>query len=317
MRVVIIGGTGHIGTFLVPRLVRSGHDVVVISRGQRSPYVADDAWDRVSRISCDREQEDQQGTFGNRVAGLEPDAVLDLTCFTVESARGLVESLPPSAQLIHTGSIWAYGRSLVVPVEESSRKAPYGTYGINKAAIEDYLLRDQDRIRATVIHPGHISGPGWVPINPAGNLELSVYADLITTGRAVLPERGMGLLQHVHAADVAGLHAAALEQPDRSAGEAFNAVAVESMTLRGYADLVATEYGQPLDLELLPWADFVARVGERTAAVTADHIDRSPHASMAKAERVLGFRPAYSGWDAVREAIGWLIDDGRLPSTSA
>ena len=316
MRVVVIGGTGHIGTFLVPGLVRSGHEVAVISRGRRSPYAADDAWGSVRMITADREQEDQDGTFGDRIAGLEPDAVLDLTCFTVESARLLVEALAPATQLIHTGSIWAYGRSLVVPVVESSRKAPYGDYGINKARIEDYLLRDQDRVRATVIHPGHISGPGWVPINPAGNVDLAVYADLITAGRVVLPERGMGLLQHVHAADVAGLHHAALDQPDDAAGEAFNSVAIESMTLRGYAELVATEYGHELDLELLPWDEFVSRVGEKTALVTADHIDRSPHTSAAKAERVLGFRPSYSGWDAVREAIAWLIRDGQLPQPS-
>jgi uncharacterized protein YbjT (DUF2867 family) len=38
MRVVIIGGTGHVGTYLVPRLVQLGHQVVVVSRGKRSPY---------------------------------------------------------------------------------------------------------------------------------------------------------------------------------------------------------------------------------------------------------------------------------------
>ena len=28
MRIVVIGGSGHIGSFLVPRLVRAGHEVV-------------------------------------------------------------------------------------------------------------------------------------------------------------------------------------------------------------------------------------------------------------------------------------------------
>ena len=28
MRVVIIGGSGHVGTYLVPRLVEAGHEVV-------------------------------------------------------------------------------------------------------------------------------------------------------------------------------------------------------------------------------------------------------------------------------------------------
>ncbi|HIQ05374.1 MAG TPA: NAD(P)-dependent oxidoreductase [Anaerolineae bacterium] len=33
MRVVIIGGTGHVGTYLVPRLVEAGHEVISLSRG--------------------------------------------------------------------------------------------------------------------------------------------------------------------------------------------------------------------------------------------------------------------------------------------
>jgi nucleoside-diphosphate-sugar epimerase len=37
MRVIIIGGTGHIGTYLVPRLVEMGCDVVVVSRQHREP----------------------------------------------------------------------------------------------------------------------------------------------------------------------------------------------------------------------------------------------------------------------------------------
>ncbi|MFD2357599.1 NAD-dependent epimerase/dehydratase family protein [Nonomuraea ferruginea] len=38
MRVVVIGASGHIGTYLVPRLVEAGHDVVAVSRGTRRPY---------------------------------------------------------------------------------------------------------------------------------------------------------------------------------------------------------------------------------------------------------------------------------------
>ena len=37
-RVVVIGATGHVGTYLVPRLVRAGHEVVALSRGEREPY---------------------------------------------------------------------------------------------------------------------------------------------------------------------------------------------------------------------------------------------------------------------------------------
>jgi nucleoside-diphosphate-sugar epimerase len=39
-RVVVIGATGHIGSYLVPRLVRGGHEVMAMSRGTRGPYHA-------------------------------------------------------------------------------------------------------------------------------------------------------------------------------------------------------------------------------------------------------------------------------------
>jgi uncharacterized protein YbjT (DUF2867 family) len=39
-RVVVIGATGHIGTYLVPRLVRAGHQVIAMSRGTGEPQLA-------------------------------------------------------------------------------------------------------------------------------------------------------------------------------------------------------------------------------------------------------------------------------------
>ena len=49
-RVVVIGATGHIGTYLVPRLVRGGHEVIAMSRGTRDPYQASPQWGSVTRV---------------------------------------------------------------------------------------------------------------------------------------------------------------------------------------------------------------------------------------------------------------------------
>ena len=47
-RVVVIGATGHIGTYLVPRLVDRGHEVIAVSRGARGPYQASPRWAAVT-----------------------------------------------------------------------------------------------------------------------------------------------------------------------------------------------------------------------------------------------------------------------------
>src|ERR1041384_1892075 len=93
MRIVVVGGSGHIGTFLVPRLVRAGHDVISISRGRRSGYVDAPAWEHARQVTADRDVEERDGAFPDRVAGLAPDVVIDLICFTVDSATALVERL--------------------------------------------------------------------------------------------------------------------------------------------------------------------------------------------------------------------------------
>ena len=57
-RVVGIGATGHGGTYLVPRLVRGGHEVIAMSRGTREPYHPAPEWARVTRVAVDRDAED-------------------------------------------------------------------------------------------------------------------------------------------------------------------------------------------------------------------------------------------------------------------
>jgi len=54
-RVVVVGATGHIGTYLVPRLVRGGHEVIAMSRGAREPYHASPEWGLVARVTVDRD----------------------------------------------------------------------------------------------------------------------------------------------------------------------------------------------------------------------------------------------------------------------
>src|SRR3954453_19736113 len=301
MRVVVIGGTGHVGTSLTPPLVRGGHDVVVISRGERRPYQEDPTWDEVELAKCDRAAAEHEGAFGSFVAGLRPDAVADLMCFTVAQARHLVEALD-GQHLVHTGSVWSYGPSTLVPTTEDAPKHPSGEYGVNKLAIEQYLM-GQDRVRASIVHPGHISGPGWMPIGPAGNLDPSVIDALRTDGSCLLPDRGGETVHHVHAEDVADLHRACLEQPETAASQSFNSVCSQALTLRGYAELLARHFGHEPKLEFAPWPEFAARVGPDHADTTMEHIGRAPLFSMEKARELLGFVPRHSVTDTVLEAI--------------
>lgn len=309
MRVVVIGGTGHIGGYLVPRLVHGGHEVTVVSRGNRAPYHPDAAWRRTTQITADRTAEERDGTFGARIAELGADVVIDLISFTTDSTEQLVDALRGRVrQFLHCGTIWVHGPSAVLPTTEDSRRRPIGSYGRQKAAIEDYL-HGQGGFPATVIHPGHITGPGWTPVNPAGNVNPAVFRRLAARESLTLPNLGMETVQHVHADDVARVFIAAMANRSVSVGESFHAVAATALTLRGYAEAVAGWFGQEAQLAYLPWEQWRETADEQDARITYDHIAHSPHCSIEKARRLLGYQPRYTSLEAVADAI---LADGQL-----
>ena len=315
MRVVIIGGSGHVGTYLVPRLVAAGHDVVAISRNRRKPYQPHGAWASVEQHTIDRVAAESAGTFGAQIRELRPDGVIDMICFTRDSARHLVEALHGSiAHFLHCGTIWVHGPSTVVPTTEDQARTPFGEYGIQKAAIEAYLLEEARRSRfpATVLHPGHIVGPGWAPLNPAGHFNPEVFTKLASGADLALPNLGLETVHHVHADDVAQAFERALTHWGAAVAESFHVVSPAALTLRGYAEAVAAWFGRPARLKFLPWPEWRATVAEAEANATWDHIAHSPNCSIAKAERLLEYRPRHTSLQAVYEAVQWLIREGQV-----
>lgn len=306
MKIVIIGGTGHIGTYLVPRLVSAGHEVVNVSRQIHKPYSNNPLWDSVKQITIDRTKAEEQGTFGAQIKALQGEIIIDLICFTPESVAMLAESLMGEIQqFIHCGTMWVHGYSEQVPTRETQERKPFGDYGINKAKIESYLLSEwrQNGFPATILHPGHITGPGWLPINPAGNLDPSIFLKLARGKEITLPNFGMETVHHVHADDVAQAFMNAIENPHNSIGESFHVVSEQALTLRGFANAVAGWFGQEAKIRFLPWEEWQKTVSREDAGLTWDHIAHSPNGSIEKARKLLNYAPKHSSLQAVREAV--------------
>jgi nucleoside-diphosphate-sugar epimerase len=315
MKVILIGGSGHIGTYLVPRLVEAGHQVVNVTRGRREPYQPHAAWEKVERIQLDRTEEESRGHFGKAVRDLSPDVVIDLICFNPDSARQLVEAL--RGETLHylcCGTTWIHGPSVLVPTTEEECRNPFGEYGIQKLALEEYLLREA-RLRgfpATLLHPGHITGKGWSPISPVGNRDPRIFSRLAKGKEVVLPNLGMETLHHVHADDVAQAFMKALNNRSCAVGEGFHVVSPQALTMRGYAEAVASWFGREARLKFVPFEHWRENIDPEEAGRTWDHIARSPNYSIAKARRLLDYNPRYGSLQAIYESLMWLVEHGRL-----
>ena len=186
---------------------------------------------------------------------------------------------------MHCGSIWRYGPSVKQPIREDDPSPPFGEYGIDKAAIAE-LLAEETRsggLVTTVLHPGHISGPGWPPIGPLGNLDPGVWYELSAGREIAVPGLGAELMHHVHADDVAQAFQLAVERRDAAAGEAFNVVAPSALTARGLLGIAAGWFGQPSRIRSVSWEEFRAATAAEHADASWQHLSRSQYASIDKA----------------------------------
>lgn len=315
----VIGGTGHVGTYLIPALVEAGYDVTCVSRGNRQPYVPHPAWASVRHVDIDRQAAEESGDFGRRVRELQGDVVIDMICFEPDSARQLVEALRGAvSHYLFCGTVWIHGHSTQVPTPESAPRHPLEDYGRKKGEITDFLTREAYRtgFPATSFHPGHIVGPGHEPINPEGHKDLAVFGKLARGESLQLPNLGMETVHHVHAEDVAQIVMRCLALPGSAVGESFHAVSSAALTLRGFAEAMAAWFGQPSRLAFAPFDEWKRGRPDADVAATWSHISHSPNCSIEKPRRLLGYEPRYTSLQAVQESVSWYIERGDLPQRS-
>ncbi|WP_195533028.1 NAD-dependent epimerase/dehydratase family protein [Bacteroides finegoldii] len=99
MKITIIGGTGHIGTFLCPMLASEGHEVICVSRGANNLYHKIESAEKVRMLHLDRNVM-ANDEFARQIASLESDVVIDLINFKIGNAKAMVEAL--------RGKVWQY-----------------------------------------------------------------------------------------------------------------------------------------------------------------------------------------------------------------
>lgn len=305
-RVVVIGGAGHVGTYLVPMLVEAGHEVLNVSRGVARPYRSHAAWGAVRQVTLDRAALEAEGRFGAAMAALAPEVVVDMICFTPAQNDQLAAALAGKvSHLIHVGTIWVHGLPKTVPTRESDAREPFGDYGVQKSRIEDDLMARARRgdLPATVIRPGHIVGPGWWPLNPAGHFNPDVFRTIKAGRPLTLPNFGLETVHHVHAEDVAGAIFGAMTHWSGAVGEAFNAVSPTAVNLRHYAEAMYRFWGKTPALDFLPFDQWKAGVTAEEAEATWEHITRSPCHSIEKGQRLIGYQPRWTSLAAVQEAV--------------
>jgi nucleoside-diphosphate-sugar epimerase len=133
-KVLVIGGTGHIGSYLVPLLMSRSYEVTVFSRGTTRPYPGSFIWKKINQIKVDREREEKNGNWQERISNLEPDIIVDLICFEPDSAQIMAETIDQEdIHLLTCGTTWIYGKTCIIPTPETAPRNPQNDYAQKKS----------------------------------------------------------------------------------------------------------------------------------------------------------------------------------------
>lgn len=316
MKAVITGGCGHIGTYLVPMLVRAGYSVVNVTRGTSRPYEESVYFREVDAVTLDRSAL-TDGEFEQKIAAMKPDIVIDLIAFEPESVRRMVSALQGSniSHYLFCSTVWTHGVATTLPATEDMPRFPIDDYGRKKLEGELYL-HEQHRLYGfpeTSVLPGHISGPYWNIINPVGNLDVTVFQKIADGEEITLPNFGLETLHHVHAEDVAQVFMRAIEHRNRAIGESFHAVSAEAITLAAYAKAMYRWFGKEPAIRFVPWEEWRGYTNNQDYLEASYlHIARSGYYSIEKAKRLINYAPKHTILETLEESVSGMVKRGEL-----
>ena len=294
---LVLGGTGWVGHHIALALHHAGHDVTIVSRGQKLNY-AHNLPPAIKRVQADK----NIAADIERVLSDGYDTVFD-SVPTVESIENLARCKDRFAHYIHCSSTGGYAPLPYIPGNET---LPYDHFmggWANKGIVDNLALERFDA--ATIIRPTYITGPGLMPLDNLGARDPNFVHDILAGKPITLPNAGQALLQPVHVADLGESFRLAAEKRDVASGQIYNVTCPHAVTLTQYVQHTAEALGVTANLQYSPveqmLTDFAGTVGERGLRFLATHMCFS----IAKAQRDLDYQPRYNAQQAIAETAQW------------
>lgn len=338
--VLVTGGSGFVGSHVVVQLLEAGHLVRTTVRSlAREPEVRAmvksagvDAGDRLTFYAADLERDEG---WAEAVAGC--DYVMHVASpmpalapkhedeLIVPARDGVLRVLRAARdarvkRVVFTSTCGAiyYGHPMQdAPFDETSwtnvEGSDMSSYVKSKALAEraawDFMKREGGALELSVINPAGIFGP---VLGRDVSSSIGIVTRLMN-GMPGCPRLYFGV---VDVRDVADLHLRAMTHPDAK-GERFIAVAGRAMPMIEVARVLRARLGDRArrvpTRELPDWLVRLVAKFDRATLTLLPLLGKARHATSAKAERVLGFRPR-SREDALVATAESLLAHGLVPA---
>jgi len=166
MKILMIGGTEFFGKILVAKLLDAGHELTLLTRGNKRPI---SFWSRINHIKCDRTN---YKDFKSKLDGHTFDVVIDNAIYRQSDVKSIIDifaflAKPPQYILCSSVAVYSnWGESneeikedLATLEQEDEGDDRKISYANGKRAAEKYLIAHHLEMPYTIIRPTVIEGP--------------------------------------------------------------------------------------------------------------------------------------------------------------
>jgi len=302
-KILVIGGAGYIGTYLVPMLIASGRHVTVLGRSQAPRYKLPEG---VTYVADD---------FGRRdlICGLLDchQEVIHLAYATVPNTSfenplaDLLQNLPPTVQLfsevadrggklifVSSGGT-VYGEAIKLPIREDHPTKPISPYGVTKLTLENYahLYAVTHGLKFVCVRPANAYGVGQRPFVGQGFISTAIASVMRGQPIKIFGQNGT-VRDYIYVSDLASGIVCALEHGHAS--ETYNLGSGLGLSNKEVIQVLSPlmkQHGFEVLVEHLP---------ERTFDVKANVLDST------KLQIHTGWKPKVDFGEGLRLTSEWL-----------
>ena len=306
MKILVIGGTRHLGRALVARLAARGDQVTVANRGVTPGELPPG----VQRIKADLSQ---PGDLDRALAGRAFDAAVHMIASSTQGAHDVLEVLAGKVgHYLQCGSTGIYAPLSYIPADEEHPTNPppeFGGFALKLQADEAALqFCGEHSLPVTILRPTNIIGAGDVPIDIWGARNPAFFQRIIDGELISIPNDGRALLQPGYVGDLADAFVAALDRPQMAG--IYNISCRYAITLNHYVELLADALGGKPTVEHVPADELIGRHSGSGKLDVSGLLFLCEHMcfSLAKAARDLGYCPQMQPQDSVEENVRWMLD---------
>jgi len=299
MKVLVIGGTGYIGSHTVEELRRRGHYVSVFARGHTRSRSAEHG----ELIKGDRHNPADLEQL--RSHGFE--AVIDINAYTREETQAVIKTFDGLiSRFVHLSTLSVYQFASEMPLVESDPIVtdPSASYAYNKAECERALrwAHTKSEFPFVSIRPGVVFGP-----RDDKSRENYYLKRLIANDPVIVPDTGALPIPSVYVKDLASVMADALAAEGVS-GSAYHVVQSELVTVDDHISNIARLVGARASVTHIP-ARLLERLGFNLSQFPYYSGGKLIACNLRAARRSLGFAPTpYAR--ALRETIDYFLEYG-------